>query len=382
MECQMDGLPTRLPGGHVRGSASSAWKVLAVAAIVAFPRAVAAQVTPAAGSTPPDDTPSIRVGATIFADYTVQQKPKTTDVDGNEITSNAFNIGRAYINVTGNISHIIAFRITPDIARESGTGSSLSGSQTFRLKYAYAQFNLDDWMNRGSWVRLGMQQTPWVDFMESVWRYRFQGTIFEDREGFLSSSDVGVSFRYTFPGNYGDVHSGLYNGETYTRPEANDQKGFMIRGTGRPLRTHPVLRGLRLTGFYDKDAYVKDAERQRVIGAVTFEHARLNASANYFAATDQPRAAAAEVDARGFSIWATPRTSIGWEAILRYDRLEPDTRFEARKSRTVGGVSYWFPRQGSVSTALLLDVENVTYDQYVPARPTERRFAVHMLVNF
>ena len=61
-----------------------------------------------------------------------------------------------------------------------------------------------------------MQQTPLVDFMESVYRYRFQGTVFEEREGFLSSSDVGVSFHYNLPGNYGDVHAGIYNGETYS----------------------------------------------------------------------------------------------------------------------------------------------------------------------
>jgi phosphate-selective porin O/P len=340
------------------------------------------QVTPAAGYTPPDDTPAIKVGATIFADYTIQQKPKTTDADGNEVTSNAFNVSRAYINVTGNLSHIIAFRVTPDIVRETTTGSVLNGSLTFRLKYAYAQFNLDDWMNRGSWVRLGMQQTPWVDFMETVWRYRFQGTIFEDREGFLSSSDLGVSFRYNLPGNYGDIHTGLYNGETYSRSETNDQKGFMIRGTFRPLRQHPLLRGLRATGFYDKDAYVKNAERERAIVAVTFEHPHLNAAFDYLWATDQPRTSVASVDARGFSVWATPRFTRGWEAIVRFDHLEPDTDLEARKNRTIGGVSYWFPLQGTVSTALLFDVEAVNYDDFAPARPDERRFAVHMLVNF
>ena len=78
-------------------------------------------------------------------------------------------------------------------------------------------------MNPGRTARgrgSGMQQTPWVDFMESVYRYRFQGTIFEDREGFLSSSDVGASFHYNLPGNYGDVHGGVYNGETYARPRS------------------------------------------------------------------------------------------------------------------------------------------------------------------
>ena len=134
---------------------------------------VSAQVTPAAGYTPPDDTPTIKVGATIFADYTYQTAPDATDADGNSVDPNQFNVARAYINVTGNISHLLAFRITPDIVRQSGlvslaTGNSVtSDSLVYRLKYAYAQVNMDDWMTKGSWVRLGMQQTPWVDFEEA-----------------------------------------------------------------------------------------------------------------------------------------------------------------------------------------------------------------------
>src|SRR5688572_16154310 len=66
-----------------------------------------AQVTPAAGYTPPDDTPSIKVGATIFADYTYQAAPDVTDADGSRVNFNAFNVGRTYINVTGSISHLL-----------------------------------------------------------------------------------------------------------------------------------------------------------------------------------------------------------------------------------------------------------------------------------
>ena len=216
-------------------------RVVTAAASLSFAVPCAAQVTAAAGYVPPDDTPAIRVGATIFADYTVQANPKIKDADGNEVTSNAFNVTRTYINITGNISHNIAFRITPDITRETESATaatSLAGNYVFRLKYGFVQFNLDDWLNKGrtgSWVRLGVQQTPWVDYMEGIYRYRFQGTIFSEREGFLSSSDIGASFHYSFARNYGEVHTGFYNGETYTRPETNDQKGFMIRGTLRPL---------------------------------------------------------------------------------------------------------------------------------------------------
>ena len=202
----------------------SSWPV-AVFLIGVVSRA-SAQVTPASGYVPPDDTPSIRVGATLFMDYTVTQEPKGTDVDGNEFTPSAFNIGRAYINVTGNISHLVAFRVTPDITRETGTGSSLNGSLTYRLNYAYAQFNLDDWMSRGSFARFGMQQTPWIDFIDNIYRYRFQGPTMEDREGILSSSDVGATFRYVFGGNYGDVHGGFYNGDNYNRVEAERSEGI------------------------------------------------------------------------------------------------------------------------------------------------------------
>src|SRR5436190_3021410 len=100
-----------------------------------------AQVTPAAGYTPPDDTPSIKVGATIYADYTYQSAPEAKDADGNSFNPSSFNVSRAYINITGQISHLLAFRITPDISRETGTGPSLTGSQLYRLKYAFAQFN-------------------------------------------------------------------------------------------------------------------------------------------------------------------------------------------------------------------------------------------------
>ena len=115
-----------------------------------------------------------------------RKSPEATDADGNTFNPSPFNVARSYINVTGNISHIVAFRITPDITRETGRRRARSnGSLVFRLKYAYAQFNLDDWMSRGSWARFGIQQTPCLDFAEGIYRYRFQGTMFVEREGLL-----------------------------------------------------------------------------------------------------------------------------------------------------------------------------------------------------
>src|SRR3954467_5403309 len=95
----------------------------ALVLLMALAAPCAAQVTPAAGYTPPDDTPAVKVGVTIFADYTVQQQPRIKDADGNDVPLNAFQIGRSYINVTGQINHTILFRVTPDVARETGVGS-------------------------------------------------------------------------------------------------------------------------------------------------------------------------------------------------------------------------------------------------------------------
>ena len=358
-------------------------RLLAAGALVAAIAAPAeAQVTPAAGYTPPDDTPSIRVGATIYADYTVQQKPKITDADNNTVTFNSFNVGRSYVNITGNINHYIAFRITPDISRETNTASSLAGSYVFRLKYAFAQFNLDDWITRGSWVRLGVQQTPLVDFMEGIYRYRFQGTVFSEREGFLTSSDAGGSFHYNFDGNYGDIHAGFYNGEGYSRAEANDTKAFQIRGTVRPFHMHAILRGLRFTGFYDADAYVKDADKRRGDVAITFEHPHLNAAFEYLATKDQTSITKSRADGKGWAVWLTPRATNGWEALLRVDHFEPNDTTDQKRERQIFGVSYWFPHQGNVSTALLFDVDNATFKNFTPSQPTQRRIALHGLVNF
>ena len=354
-----------------------------LAALFAGALPCAAQVTPAAGYTPPDDTPSIKVGVTIFADYTVQQEPKVT-ADGQQVTLNSFNIGRSYINVTGNISHSISFRITPDITRETGAGSSLNGSYTFRLKYAFAQWNLDDHMTKGSWARFGQQQTPYVDYSEGIYRYRFQGTTFAEREGFLSSSDVGASFHYNFARNYGDLHFGAYNGETYSKPEVNDQKAWQLRGSFRPLATSGSLaaRGLRITGFIDHDMYVKDGDRFRGLFAVTYEHPYFNASYEYLDAKDKTLSAATEVNAKGWSIWVTPKTTKGWEGLVRYDHMDPNKSTDQERTRTIVGLSYWFPHQGAVSTALLLDYDDAQFKNFTTPQPEQKKIAIHALVNF
>jgi hypothetical protein len=334
-----------------------------------------------------------------------------TDADGRSVRKNGFDVGRAYINITGNISHLVSFRITPDVTRESSlltlsTGNAVSSdSLVFRVKYAYAQFNLDEWMTKGSWARAGIQQTPWVDFEEGIYRYRFQGTVFAERIPLgttMASSDAGVSFHYNLPSNYGDVHVGLYNGENYQKVETNNQKAIELRATVRPFAAMaPMLRGVRGHLVYYDDHYSADSERRRVMGNVTFEHKHLNAGFDYLTAHDRVSMASADVRSSGYSLWATPRLpeedGSSWEALIRYDHYTPNRSTalapgstaprpgltalaDQRQRRTILGLAYWFPHQGNVSTAILVDYDAQHFDN-LTSRPT-KSIGVHGLLNF
>ncbi len=343
-----------------------------------------AQVTPSTGSTPPDDTPKINLGITLFADYTYVDRPKLKDSDNRDVNFNSFSIGRSYINVTGSLSRLFAFRVTPDITRATGADGLPTGSYNFRLKLAYGQFNLDDWLPKGTWLRLGIHDTPYVSFAEGIYRYRFQGTIFVEREGFLGSADAGLSGRFNFPGDYGDIHLGVYNGEGFGNSEANDQKAFQVRATLRPAPKVAVIQGLRLTGFYDADHYVKDAKRERFVLNVTFEHPRLNAGFDYLDARDQTSISGPELHRSGWSAWITPRTSIGFEALLRYDELntDKDKSPSPRKRRVIAGLAYWPAVPGGKTVAFLIDYESVKFEDMTPLPGKEKHYALHALFTF
>jgi hypothetical protein len=356
---------------------------VATLAVVLLAVPLCAQVTPAAGYTPPDDTPSFKIGATIFGDYTFIDSPTSKDSDSNTIHPSSFNVSRAYVNVTGNLNHWIGFRITPDVSRETGAGSSLAGSQNFRLKYAFAQFSLDDWTTKGSWVRFGVQQTPLVDYEEGVYRYRFQGTTFVEREGYLTSSDAGLSGHYSLPSNYGDIHLGYYNGDGYSKAEANNEKALQFRASVRPMPMGGFWRGLRLTAFVDDDHAVANAKRQRLIGQVTFESPHLNLGVDAIDAKDQSSAKNAVAEGKGWSVWLNPRLGNGWELLFRHDDTKPNTNFDAQKhKRNIAGVAYWFQNLNRVTAALMADYDSLQQSGFSPTRADDTRYGLKMLINF
>jgi hypothetical protein len=148
--------------------------------------------------------------------------------------------------------------------------------------------------------------------------------------------------------------------------------------------------------FYDGDKYVKGAERKRTIGQVTFEHTCVNAGFEYLAAKDQTSTTKADVSSKGYSFWVTPRTTLGWEGLIRYDHLQPNTSTalstsapinpatttfgSQQQNRLIAGIAYWFPHQGGVSSALLIDYDGQIFKNITTA--PVKAVAAHVLVNF
>jgi hypothetical protein len=59
----------------------------------------------------------IKVGSTIFTDFTYQEAPKVLDGDKNPVHKSEFEVRRAYINVVGTFSDLFTVRCTPTSPR-------------------------------------------------------------------------------------------------------------------------------------------------------------------------------------------------------------------------------------------------------------------------
>ena len=333
----------------------------------AFAQSPPAQTPPPASTEP--DYPIVRVGGLSYLQYDAELK--------NRDDYNNFDVTRAYLNINVQVSKNVRFRFTPDIRRIND--GSLSGSLVLRVKYAFAQF---DNITPKGWIRLGAHQTPWLDFEEGINRYRVQGTMFSEREALIpGSSDFGASYFTPLPGEYGEVHVGVYNGEGFGQPEANKYKSVQVRGTVRPLPHAGVIRGLRVSGFYNAGWYAADRPRRLGIVMGSFEHKHVVATLQALKATERPTPLNVNVDRTGWSAFVEPRQGpSGLAGILRYDSFDPDDAVGGNaQDRVIAGGAYWFvwPR---AKLGLVVTNEQVHYD--LASRPDENRLLFQTHVEF
>ena len=335
--------------------------------------AASAQTVPApvpAAATEPE-YPIVHVGMVSYLQYAAELENR----DG----QNAFDVTRAYLNVTAQVARNVRFRFTPDIRRI--TDGSLAGSLTVRVKYAFGQF--DNLLVERSWIRFGLHQSPWLDFEESINRYRVQGTVFPEREGLIpGSADFGASYFAPLPKGYGEVHAGVYNGEGFSQADPNKYKSMQGRLTIRPFPNRGAANGFRISAFYNAGWYAADRPRRLGIVMGSFEHAHLVATLEAVAATENPLAAAPrDIDRSGWSMFLEPRQGpAGLAGILRVDTFDPDGALSGNSQRRIiAGGAYWFiwprTRLGLVATN-----ERVDYDS--AARPDENRLLFQTHIEF
>lgn len=297
----------------------------------------------------------------------------------NRDSYNAFDVTRAYLNINAQVSPNVRFRFTPDVRRAAD--GSLAGTLIVRVKYAFAQF--DNVTPRG-WIRLGMHQTPWLDFEESINRYRVQGQMFAEREGLIpGSADFGAGYFTPLPKGYGEIQAGVYNGEGYAQAETNKYKSVQGRVTVRPLPKRGIWNGLRISGFYNAGWYAADRPRRLGIVMGSFEHPHLIATVQHVAATENPvPGAAANTERSGNSGFVEVRQGAsGWAGLARIDAFDPNTNVTSNSQRRViAGGGYWFVWARS-RVGLIATNEQVHYDARA-GKPTENRFLLQTHIEF
>jgi len=208
-----------------------------------------------------------------------------------------FELKRGYITLHRTFSKTLSARITQDIAIDrKGDGK---GDIEIRLKYGYLRYTFNDFaFLSNSSIEFGLVHRTWIDFEESFNNYRIQGTMFLERVGILRSADYGITFistlgkeldseyQYTinhkYPGRYGSIAVGLYNGGGYDAIEQNNNKLIEGRLAIRPLPD--FLPGLQISwvGAYGKGNTAAAPVFSFNAGFLSFEHQHFILTCTYF----------------------------------------------------------------------------------------------------
>lgn len=313
-------------------------------------RTAAGQDTQPATSAP--SFPVVSFGTITYVQYAVDVQ------DPNHF--NSFDLTRAYIQFNAALSPRISFRLTPDIRRISG--GPLDGSLGVRLKFGYVNFAGP---TAGSWLRLGLQQTPWLDFEEGINRYRVQSQMFAEREGLIpGSSDLGVGYFSLFANQRVEVHGGIYNGEGYAHVETDRGKSAQGRLTVRPFRGG--LQGLRLSAFGDWGANTTTAGHRHAIVMASYENTRAVATIEALRSTRPVNGLATEGNgASGF--FEIRRSLTGPAGFVRAERFAESG---SSRTRSIVGVAYWL-KWDRVRLGFVTSVENAR--STLPATPQRDR---------
>lgn len=305
-----------------------------------------------------------KISGVVYAQYGYQMR-----ADTNGVHQNAFDITRAYLNFTRKFDHGIATRITGDIYRDA------NGSINYRLKYAYFTWAPE---NTNVDFRFGQTQTPWLDWEEGLWGYRMEGPMAVDRNGYVTSSDIGLAMDGNWAKNKFNMQLFVGNGSGYHSAETNQYKNVSGRVSLRlvPSDDGGTRGGLRVTLYGQAGKVNGGGQHNRVIGMLSWRSkVLLLAGEAAHATTGSP-----SIPANIFSFYGTlhPKDSkVG--LIARVDIVNPNTNVSNdSNTRFIGGVSYDL----APNVRLLLDVDNASYQGATPVDTKAKNSHLYFQTQF
>jgi len=328
--------------------------------------ALAAAARPASAQT--------SVSGVVYVQWNYTMAKDTLSADSNITHINNFDITRAYLNANGSFPGGVKGRVTADIYRVA------DGSLAYRLKYAFLSWTPE---HSPLTFRFGQTFTPWIDWEESLWNYRMQGTMPMERNGggYLTSSDFGAAVDGAFNHELFNFQAGVYGGEKYAGSLGDGRKDIEARASVRLLATNDASRvgGLRVTGYAGLGKPTTGGQRNRFMGMVSYRSNDVTLAAEY-AITRDSTTGGASATGGGSPVAAVPLrkgTVLSGYGVFHF----PSTRFSilgrvelvntntddatdlSKTTRYIAGVSY----QVSPNLRLLGDVDLLGYHSgYVP----------------
>ena len=289
-----------------------------------------------------------------------------------------FTLKRGYLTVKKSIIPSLSARLTADITQVNDADSNLNGSVAVRLKYLYGQFIFpeNEFLTNPN-IEFGLVHIPWLDFEEHINFYRLQDTMFLERNHTFNSADMGITFstllggtidkdyqtRVTkyYPGRYGSMAFGIYNGGGYHASEKNNNKVFEGRLTIRPLPD--TLPGLQLSyfGIFGKGNQSTNPDWETNLGFISYQHEFFTLTGQYYTGKGN-QSGSNENEKKGHSVFAEIKPIEKISFIGRYDHFDPNKdASNDENDRYIFGIAYMLDKPHH--NMIVLDYDTVKYKQ-------------------
>ncbi len=320
----------------------------------------------------------VTFNASFFGNYsyTVQ------GIEGQDF--NKFDIERMYLTFKSQISENWKLQATTDIYRNTDAGTYYKGLAV-RLKFGFIDYT--PWQSLS--IKAGMIPGPWVGTVESFWKYRGVSATASDKFSYLPTADLGASVTYSLPDKYGELAGYVYNGDSFSSPETNQYKDYVLRGLLVPFPTSPELKNLSLgvCVAFGKSG-TAGLTKNRVGGFLGYSYDFVIVGAEYDTKTDGV-ANAADISGNVYSLFTEIKFPIAelqskLSLIFRYDSSDPNVNKDNDRNKFFIAGFVWKPTE---KISFVLDRQVLTSDALTLKTTAgtfvdkDEKWFVHTIVN-